>query len=132
MRQLFVFLGIIVLIFGQGLSGDTAVAETFPNLIPLPDGFRPEGVVVGNGFDIYAGSLATGAVYRANLRNGQGEIVVPDQEEGIIAVGLSFDQRSNFLFVAGGPAGTGYVYDVETGTKVAEYPFTEESSFITM
>jgi hypothetical protein len=75
MRQLYVFLGTMVLILGQGLSGDTAVAETFPNLIPLPDGFRPEGVVVGKGPAIYAGSLATGAVYRADLRSGQGEIV---------------------------------------------------------
>ena len=76
MRQLFIFLGIMVLIFGHGLSGGTAVAETFPNLIALPDGFQPEGVVVGNGLDIYAGSLATGAVYKADLRTGQGEIIV--------------------------------------------------------
>jgi hypothetical protein len=130
MRQLFIFLGIMVLIFGHGLSGGTAVAQTFPNLIALPDGFQPEGVVVGKGLNIYAGSLATGAVYRADLRTGQGEIVVPDQAAGIIAVGLSFDKRSNLLFVAGGPAGAGYVYDVETGTMVAEYPFTEEPSFI--
>ena len=130
MRQLFVILGIIIFVFGQNPTGIAAYAETFPDIILLPDGFRPEGVLVGNGLDIYAGSLATGAVYRADLRSGQGEIVVPDQEEGIIAVGLSFDQRSNFLFVAGGPAGSGYVYDVETGTMVAEYPFTGEFSFI--
>jgi sugar lactone lactonase YvrE len=129
MRQLFIFLGIMVLIFGQGLSGDTAEAETFPEVILLPDGFRPEGVVVGNGLEIYAGSLANGAVYRADLRSGQGEIVVPPQE-GVIAVGLSFDQRTNFLFVAGGPAGAGYVYDVETGNMVAEYQLTTPGSFI--
>ena len=92
MRKLFAFLSIMVLIFCQGLSVNTAIGETFPDLIPLPDGFRPEGVVVGNGLDIYAGSLATGAIYRADLRTGQGEIIVPPQGDGTIAVGLSFDQ----------------------------------------
>jgi hypothetical protein len=129
MRKLFFILSIMVLILGQGFSGKTVTAETFPTLVQLPDGFRPEGIVVGNGQDIYAGSLATGAIYRADLRSGQGEIVVPDQED-IIAVGVSFDKRSNFLFVAGGPAGAGYVYDVETGNMVADYTFTMEYNFI--
>jgi sugar lactone lactonase YvrE len=129
MRQLFVFLSIMVLILGQGLSADTAVAETFPTLISLPDGFRPEGVVVGNGLDIYAGSLATGAVFRADLRSGHGEIIVPGQE-GRIAVGLSFDKRSNFLFVAGGGTGAGYVYDAQTGATVEAYQLTAPGSFI--
>jgi sugar lactone lactonase YvrE len=123
---------IIVAITILGLSSAgvvTAKDETFPEVIPLPDGFRPEGVVVGRGHDIYAGSLGTGAIYRADLRTGQGEIAVPPQE-GRIAVGLSFDGRSNFLFVAGGPAGAGYVYDAETGASVGVYPFTMEDSFV--
>lgn len=52
--------------------------------------------------------------------------MVPPQGNFIIAVGLSFDRRSNFLFVAGGPAGAGYVYDIETGVMVAEYQLTTE------
>ena len=126
MRKLFAFSSIMVLIFCLGISVNSAIGENFPGLIPLPDGFRPEGVVVGKGLDIYAGSLANGSIYRADLRTGQGEIVVPRQD-GTIAVGLSFDRRSNFLFVAGGPAGAGYVYDVETGAMVAEYQLTTEN-----
>jgi sugar lactone lactonase YvrE len=123
MRQLIVILGIIVIVFGQNPAGISAYAETFPDIVPLPDGFRPEGVVVGGGHQIYAGSLANGAIYRSDLRTGQGEIIVPGQE-GRIAVGLSFDKRSNFLFVAGGPTGAGYVYDAQTGVTVEVYQLT--------
>ena len=129
MRQLFVILGIIIFVFGQNPTGIAAYAETFPDIILLPDGFRPEGVVVGRGHHIYAGSLANGAIYRSDLRTGQGEIIVPGQE-GRIAVGLSFDKRSNFLFVAGGGTGAGYVYDAQTGATVATYQLTAPGSFI--
>lgn len=106
-----------------------AQGESFPSIIPLPNGFRPEGVAIGNGHDIYAGSLGTGEVYRADLRTGQLDMVVPPQE-GRIAVGLSFDSRSNFLFVAGGPAGAGFVYNVQDGSPVSSFQFTTEPSFV--
>jgi sugar lactone lactonase YvrE len=129
MRQLFVILGIIIFVFGQNPTGIAAYAETFPDIILLPEGFRPEGVVVGRGHHIYAGSLANGAIFRSDLRTGQGEIIVPGQE-GRIAVGLSFDKRSNFLFVAGGGTGAGYVYDAQTGATVEVYQLTAPGSFI--
>ena len=129
MRQLFVILGIVIFVFGQNPTGIAAYAETFPDIILLPDGFRPEGVVVGRGHHIYGGSLANGAIYRSDLRTGQGEIIVPGQE-GRIAVGLSFDKRSNFLFVAGGGTGAGYVYDAQTGATVEVYQLTAPGSFI--
>ena len=129
MRQLFVILGIVIIVFGPNPTGNAAYAETFPDIILLPDGFRPEGVVVGRGHHIYAGSLANGAIYRSDLRTGQGEIIVPGQE-GRIAVGLSFDKRSNFLFVAGGGTGAGYVYDAQTGATVEVYQLTAPGSFI--
>jgi hypothetical protein len=106
-----------------------APSPTFPDIIALPNGFRPEGIVVGNGSDIYAGSLGTGAIYRADLRTGEGEIAVPPQG-GRVAVGLSFDARSGYLFVAGGPGGEGYVYDASSGASVGVYPFTTDPSFV--
>jgi hypothetical protein len=112
-----------------GVIQVSAQGENFPDIIPLPNGFRPEGVAAGNGHDLFAGSLATGAVYRVDLRTGEGEIAVPEQE-GRIAVGLAFDSRSNFLFVAGGPAGAGYVYNLEDGSTVGEFQFTTEASFV--
>jgi hypothetical protein len=112
-----------------GVISVSAQGESFPAIIPLPDGFRPEGVAAGNGHDLYAGSLGTGAVYGVDLRTGEYQMVVPDQE-GRIAVGLKYDSRSNYLFVAGGPAGAGYVYDVESGNTVDLFQFTSEASFV--
>jgi hypothetical protein len=103
--------------------------DSFPQIIPLPNGFRPEGVEIGHGHDIYAGSLGTGAIYRADLHTGEGELVVPPQV-GRIAVGLGFDDRSNYIFAASGPAGAGYVYNASSGASLASYPFTSEASFV--
>src|SRR5439155_18096943 len=54
-------------------------AKTFPAIINLPDGWLPEGVVVGRGHVIYAGSRRHGAIYAADLRTGQGFVAVPPQ-----------------------------------------------------
>lgn len=110
-----------------GASG--AFAGPFPSIIPLPDGWQPEGVASGRGHDLYAGSLATGAVYKADISTAEGMVVVPPQE-GRVAVGLKFDPRTNYLFVAGGAGGAGYVYDEETGETVAVYVFTDMPSFV--
>jgi hypothetical protein len=39
-----------------GLAGTPAEASSFPDVIPLPIGFAPEGIVVGAGPTAYAGS----------------------------------------------------------------------------
>lgn len=129
MRQALVILTGLIGLLTAGFPALAAPAQTFPPIIALPDGFRPEGVVVGTGHDIYAGSLGTGAIYRADLRTGEGELAVPPQE-GRMAVGLAFDRRSNAIFVAGGAGGAGYVYDAASGASLAVYPFTEEPSFV--
>jgi hypothetical protein len=98
-------------------------SEQFPKIIPLPNGFQPEGIATGRGHSFYAGSLADGSIYGGDLRTGQGQIVVPAQQDRI-AVGLSVDLRTNYLFVAGGLSGAAYVYDAETGSSLAEYQFT--------
>ena len=111
------------------LSHRPATAQAFPEIIPLPDGFQPEGIVRGYGPILYAGSLVDGSIYEANLVTGAGELLVQGQE-GQVAVGLSFDRRSGYLFVAGGPTGAATVYDTATGELVAQYQLTEEPSFI--
>lgn len=85
-------------------------ATTWPATINLPDGWLPKEVVVGRGHVIYAGSRRHGAIYAADLRTGEGFVVVPPQQ-GRIAVGIAFDSRTNYIFVAGGPAGAAYVYN---------------------
>jgi len=103
-------------------------ADAYPEVIQLPTGWRAEGIAVAFGHWFYSGSLATGAVYRGDLRTGEGEILVPDQ--GRLAVGLKVDERSGFLFVAGGPSGTAAVYDARTGETVEVYQLTGDASFI--
>lgn len=101
--------------------------QSFPPVFNIPDGFQPEGIAVGRGSNFYVGSLFDGSIYGGDLRTGEGEIVVSGNE-GRIAAGLAVDTRSNVIFVAGGGPfiglpipGSAYVYDLETGTELAEY-----------
>lgn len=95
----------------------------FPATISLPDGFRPESVAVGHGTTIYTGSIGTGAIYAADVATGRGAIVVPPQA-GRTAIGISFDPRTDLIYVAGGPTGAAWVYDAHTGATVASYQLT--------
>lgn len=100
-----------------------------PDLIPLPNGFGPEGIAIGNGTTFYVGSLGAATL---------GQILVGDLETGNVseltpptgrpALGMKFDPRSNMLFVAGGPSGRGTVIDAATGKEIAFYQFQPPSS----
>lgn len=103
--------------------------DLFPPTISLPDGFRPEGITAGRGATILAGSIGTGAIFAANVITGEGRLVVQPQP-GRPAIGLSFDPRTNLVYVAGGPTGAAYVYDVRTGESVAFFQLTTATSFI--
>jgi sugar lactone lactonase YvrE len=96
----------------------SAAAKPFPEVIALPTGFQPEGIAVGKGHTFFVGSLATGDVYRGDLRTGAAVPPLIDAPTGRIAVGMKVDQRGR-LFVAGGPTGQAYVYDSRTGASLA-------------
>src|SRR4051794_998276 len=83
----------------------------FPKLIALPDGWQPEGIAIKRS-TFYVGSIPTGAVYRGDVRTGQGAPLVP-AHEGRAAIGLKVRHRQ--LWVAGGPTGKAFVYDAGTG-----------------
>ena len=51
-----------------------AAAAARPDVIALPNGFAPEGITTGPGAVAYAGSLADGSIFRADLRTGEGEV----------------------------------------------------------
>jgi sugar lactone lactonase YvrE len=89
----------------------TSAATPFPQTLPLPDGFRPEGIAIGRGTTFYVGSIPTGAIYRGDLRTGLGAVFVPGAP-GRAAIGVAVDQRDR-LFVAGGPTGMGFVYGTD-------------------
>lgn len=104
-------------------------AQAFPDLIRLPNGFQPEGIAIGKGTTFFVGSIPTGAIFRGDLRTGEGEILVPEQEDRA-AIGLKYDKRTGLLFVAGGPTGYAFIYDGETGQNVAEIQLNTRGSFI--
>jgi len=119
---------LLVLLAVNSLSASAQSEKSFPQIFNVPDGFQPEGIAVGRGSSFYVGSLFDGRIYKGDLRTGQGEVLVPSQNDRI-AVGLAVDERSNAVFVAGGgPAlvptipGSAYVYDGDTGAELAIYP----------
>jgi hypothetical protein len=103
-----------------------ATSARRPNHINLPNGWQPEGIAIkANSF--YVGSIPTGRVWKGNLRTGQGAELVPNR--GRRAIGVEVDHR-NRLWVAGGPTGDGYVYNASTGADIAQFNFTDETSFV--
>lgn len=109
-------LAVVVLVLPLAATG-----AAFPDRIELPDGWQPEGIAIGHGTTFYAGSRATGAVWKGDLRTGEGAVLVPAQH-GRQATGLTTDGYGR-LFVAGAATGKGFVYDASTGANVAEYDF---------
>ena len=106
----------------------SAAAEPFPDVIPLPDGWRAEGVAVGSGTSVYAGSLADGAIWKGDLRTGEGSVLVPGSE-GSVSVGLKAER--GLLYVAGGPTGTATVYDADSGAVVDSFALADPgTSFV--
>lgn len=97
--------------------------DTWPDLIPLPNGFRPEGITIGSGPYAYLGSLGDGSIYRADLRTGEGTII--SAGPGTPSVGLKLDDRGR-LFVAGRGQGA-RVVDARTGAVIASYTLTTKT-----
>ncbi len=97
-------------------------AARFPETIPLPAGWQPEGIAKGRGTTLYAGSLANGAVWAGDARTGQGRVLVPGVT-GRAAAGLKYDRRSERLFVSGGRTGQAFVYDARSGAQLAGFTF---------
>lgn len=107
----------------------SAAAPAFPDLIILPTGFRPEGIVVGQSGTFYTGSLVGGAIYRGSLVTGKGSVFIPGQP-GMVSVGMDYDVRSKYLFVAGGPTGLARVFDTRDGSLAAAYQLAAPGFFI--
>ena len=66
MRRMFLVLTALSVV----LVTTAAAKATFPETIPLPTGFQPEGIAIGNGTTFYVGSIPTGAVYRGRPPDG--------------------------------------------------------------
>ncbi|RLK61835.1 sugar lactone lactonase YvrE [Actinokineospora cianjurensis] len=111
---------LVVLAVGGGAvpasgSGDRG----WPEELRLPDGFRPEGIAVGEWPVGYFGSLADGRVRQVDLRTGVGrQLSAP---VGGSAVGLKVESGRHRLFVAGGSSGEIRVVDTRDGVVLAKY-----------
>src|SRR5262245_5813827 len=114
MRRMILLVAVLAAALATGVAGAKA---TFPPTIALPNGFQPEGIAVGKGSTFYVGSIPTGAVYRGDLRTGQGAVLVQGAA-GRAAIGVDHDH--DLLYVAGGQTGKGFVYDAKTGALVRE------------
>ena len=116
MRRLILLAAAATVLLTPGSAG---AKTSFPELIPLPNGFQPEGIAIGRGTTFYVGSIPTGAVYRGDLGTGKGAILVQGAS-GRAAIGLDVDRR-NRLFVAGGPTGKAFVYDASSARLLRTY-----------
>ncbi|MEU4806550.1 superoxide dismutase [Actinosynnema sp. NPDC023587] len=115
---------VVLAALGNPVAG---AAEPHPATIPLPDGFRPEGIAV-SGQHAYFGSMGTGAIYRADLATGRGGQFARGAA-GTAALGLKVDARGR-LFVAGGGGGTARVLDTRTGTTLATFRLATRATFV--
>ncbi|GIE94943.1 hypothetical protein Ari01nite_24080 [Paractinoplanes rishiriensis] len=96
--------------------------------IALPNGFQPEGIAIGAEPVAFFGSLADGAIFKADLVTGEGEVI--GEAPGTPSVGMKLDDQGR-LFVAGGRAGDARVIDTATGAVLEEYTLaTEAASFV--
>ncbi|MFB6555813.1 MULTISPECIES: SMP-30/gluconolactonase/LRE family protein [unclassified Streptomyces] len=107
---------------GTAPAQAAAREATWPTEFPLPDGWLPEGITIGRGPYAYMGSRADGAVYRTDLRTGEGR-VVHEGATGLAAIGLKLD-HDGLLYVAGGGGGTARIIDSRTGELLRTHRLT--------
>ncbi|WP_210583708.1 SMP-30/gluconolactonase/LRE family protein [Streptomyces sp. GESEQ-35] len=109
---------------GSANAASAAPASTWPTEFPLPNGFLPEGVTIGAKPYAYFGSRANGAVYRADLRTGEGTIVHAG-ETGTITNGLKVDHDGLLYLSSGSTGGAARIVDSRTGDLVTTYQLTD-------
>jgi hypothetical protein len=118
---------LIALVIGGALAVPAA-ARQYPETIPLPNGWAPEGIATGFGNQFFSGSRMTGGIFRGNLKTGMGDVLVPGRTGGA-ATGMKVDRR-NRLFVSGAATGTARIYNGGSGALLREYTLTEDDTFI--
>jgi hypothetical protein len=126
-----------------------AAQQNWPEEIAIPTGFEAEGIELGKGHEFFLGGFSfssvlvpafggpahpmseyAGAIYKGNLRTGEGTILVPPTGKPVS--GLSYDPRTDYLYAATGFADlvTGIiidqgviVYDASSGDVIMEIGF---------
>jgi sugar lactone lactonase YvrE len=129
MKRLLALIGAVLLV--TSVVAAVAVAAKGPERIPLPDGYRPEGIAAGKARNVFVGSIPTGRVLEIDTKTGTSREAVPPRD-GHVAIGLKYDKHAERLFVSGGPTGKAFVYDATTGAELAAFQLTPtgQPSFI--
>lgn len=114
-----------VILLALPILSASAGGKAFPKIVPALEGAPPEGFTIGKGHTAYNGSI-DGSIYKVNLRNGEGEILVEaepdfDFQTECYKLGMRVDPRSNYLHVAGCINGDAYVFDADTGEEIMKY-----------
>lgn len=118
-RLLALVLAVCLLPLGA-TTAQGAQPDLFPTRIDLPAGWMPEGIEAGEGTTVFVGSLRDGAIWRGDVRTGEGDPSWADPV-GVPTVGLAYDARHGLLWAAGGPSGQVRAYDADTGGLVHTY-----------
>jgi outer membrane lipase/esterase len=129
----------------EALQDDDAAAQhNWPEAIAIPTGFEAEGIELGKGHEFFLGGFSfssafggapkvsafAGAIYKGNLRTGEGAILVPSTGKPV--TGLSYDPRTDYLYAATGDvdlAGGSFtdqgviVYDASSGDVIMKIGF---------
>jgi len=96
-------------------------AAAAPDVIPLPRGFRPEGIVALTPPYFAVGSLAgNGQLYVFNGVSGTGAEVFNTPNQTV--VGLTYDRRARVLWAAGGPSGNVLAWGDQGATLLSTVP----------
>jgi sugar lactone lactonase YvrE len=122
-KRILVMVGVVASILAWPVA--VGASPSFPASMPLPTGFYPEGIAVGSGHEFYVGSLFGGAVYKGDLRTGEGQIFA-SSVQGRVVSGLKFDERSGLLWAVGFDAdeSRAFVFDGRSGEQVAAIDVT--------
>jgi sugar lactone lactonase YvrE len=123
-------LATLALATGAGSANAVSATPTpaWPTEFPLPNGFLPEGIAIGSKPYAYMGSRANGAVYRTDLRTGEGQVIY-EGETGTVTTGLKVD-HDGLLYMAGAGGGTARIVDSRTGKLATTYQLTATTHFI--
>ncbi len=91
-----------------------------PKTVPLPDGFRPEGITSGPGTTFYAGSMKDGRMVEGDLLTGTSGVLL-GPATGRALRGLYWDRRSHLVWAAGNVDTVQHVWAIDDTSGAVVY-----------
>jgi sugar lactone lactonase YvrE len=113
------FIALLALLLPTALPA-TASSPSRDDVIVLDGATSAEGIAAGEGTTFYAGELMSGDIFRGDIRKGKASRFI-DAPADRMAVGMTFDERRNLLFVAGGSTGKAFVYNTRSKEAVGAF-----------